>query len=59
VVDALNAAKTTILVQVYSFTSVSIAKALVAVKQRGVNIRLILDKNQRTERYSVETGSPL
>ncbi len=55
VVDALNAAKKTILVQAYSFTSVPIAKALVDAKHRGVDVRVILDKSQRTERYSGAT----
>jgi phosphatidylserine/phosphatidylglycerophosphate/cardiolipin synthase-like enzyme len=55
VVDALNAAKKTILVQAYSFTSVPIAKALVDAKHRGVDVRVILDKSQRTERYSGTT----
>jgi phosphatidylserine/phosphatidylglycerophosphate/cardiolipin synthase-like enzyme len=55
VVEALNAAKKTILVQAYSFTSVPIAKALVDAKHRGVDVRVILDKSQRTERYSGAT----
>lgn len=55
VVDALNAAKKTILVQAYSFTSVPIAKALVDAKHRGVDVWVILDKSQRTERYSGAT----
>jgi len=55
VVEALNAAKKTILVQAYSFTSVPIAKALVEAKNRGVDVRVILDKSQRTERYSGAT----
>jgi phosphatidylserine/phosphatidylglycerophosphate/cardiolipin synthase-like enzyme len=55
VVDALNAAKKTILVQAYSFTSVPIAKALADAKHRGVDVRVILDKSQRTERYSGAT----
>ena len=52
VVDALNSAKTTILVQAYSFTSAPIAQALVAAKRRGVEVLVILDKSQRRERYS-------
>ena len=52
VVDALNSAKTTILVQAYSFTSAPIAKALVNAKKRGVEVLVILDKSQRRERYS-------
>jgi len=52
VVDALNSAKTTILVQAYSFTSAPIARALVDARKRGVEVLVILDKSQRRERYS-------
>ena len=40
------------LVQAYSFTSAPIAKALVDAKRRGVDVRVILDKSQRGERYT-------
>jgi len=52
VVSALGDARKTVLVQAYSFTSAPIAKALVDAKSRGVDVRVILDKSQRTERYS-------
>ena len=52
VVKEIDAAKSTILVQAYSFTSVPIAKALVDAHKRGVKIQMILDKSQRTEKYS-------
>lgn len=52
VVGELDAAKATILVQAYSFTSVPIAEALVEAHKRGVKIEVILDKSQRTEKYS-------
>lgn len=52
VVHELNQAKSTVLVQAYSFTSLPIAKALVEAHRRGVDVRVILDKSQRTERYS-------
>ncbi len=52
VVKEITAAKATILVQAYSFTSVPIAKALVDANKRGVQIQVILDKSQRTEKYS-------
>ena len=51
-VKEINAAKTTILVQAYSFTSVPIAKALVDAHKRAVQIQVILDKSQRSEKYS-------
>jgi phosphatidylserine/phosphatidylglycerophosphate/cardiolipin synthase-like enzyme len=52
VVTELGNAKTTILVQAYSFTSTPIAKALVSAHNRGVKVEVILDKSQRTEKYS-------
>ena len=55
VVRELNAAKSTVLVQAYSFTSAHIAKALVDAHKRGVKVEVILDKGQRTEKYSSAT----
>ena len=52
VVKEINAAKTSILVQAYSFTSAPIAKAMVDAHKRGVHVEVILDKSQRTEKYS-------
>ena len=52
VVKEINAATKTILVQAYSFTSAPIAKALVDAHKRGVDVRVILDKSQRGEKYS-------
>ena len=55
VVSELSKAKKTVLVQAYSFTSAPIAKALVDAHKRGVKVLVILDKSQRTERYSSAT----
>jgi phosphatidylserine/phosphatidylglycerophosphate/cardiolipin synthase-like enzyme len=52
VVKALGGAKTSVLVQAYSFTSAPIAKALVDAARRGVKVEVVLDKSQRTEKYS-------
>jgi phosphatidylserine/phosphatidylglycerophosphate/cardiolipin synthase-like enzyme len=52
VVQQINRAQKTILVQAYSFTNKEIAGALVKAKKRGVKIEVILDKSQRTEQYS-------
>ena len=52
VVSELANAKQTVLVQAYSFTSAPIAKALVDAHKRGIKIQVILDKSQRTEKYS-------
>jgi phosphatidylserine/phosphatidylglycerophosphate/cardiolipin synthase-like enzyme len=61
--QALNNAKSTVLVQAYSFTSAPIAEALVKAHKRGVNVQVILDKSQRTQKYSsanflVNSGIP-
>jgi len=55
VVAALGQAKSTVFVQAYSFTSAPIAKALVDAHKRGVKVTVILDKSQRSERYSSAT----
>jgi len=52
IVAALEGAKESVCVQAYSFTSAPIAKALLAAKGRGVLVYVILDKSQRTEKYS-------
>ena len=51
-VRAIGGAKKEIHVQAYSFTSLPIAKALVEAKRRGVAVFAILDKSQRSEKYS-------
>jgi phosphatidylserine/phosphatidylglycerophosphate/cardiolipin synthase-like enzyme len=55
VVEALGAARTSVLVQAYSFTSAPIAEALVKAHRRGVQVQVILDKSQRSEKYSSAT----
>jgi phosphatidylserine/phosphatidylglycerophosphate/cardiolipin synthase-like enzyme len=55
IVSALDAAQTSILVQAYSFTSAPIAKGLVEAKKRGVDVQVILDKSQKTEKYTSAT----
>jgi phosphatidylserine/phosphatidylglycerophosphate/cardiolipin synthase-like enzyme len=52
IVRELGNAKKEILVQAYSFTSAPIAKALVGAHKRGVKITVVLDRSQRSERYS-------
>jgi len=52
VVRALDAAKQTVFVQAYSFTSKEIAEALLAAHKRGVVIHVILDKSDQGEHYS-------
>lgn len=55
IVKALQEAKESVFVQAYSFTSAPIAKALVDAHKRGVAIEVVLDKSQRTEKYSGAT----
>jgi phosphatidylserine/phosphatidylglycerophosphate/cardiolipin synthase-like enzyme len=55
IVREIDAAKSEVLVQAYSFTSVPIAQALLNAKKRGVRIEAVLDKSQRSERYSAAT----
>lgn len=52
VVSNINRATNAVLVQAYSFTSAPIAKALVDAHRRGINVEVILDKSQRTQKYS-------
>lgn len=52
VVAELGRAKKSIYVQAYSFTSTRIAKALTEAAKRGVHVEIILDKSQRSEKYS-------
>ncbi|WP_126448258.1 phospholipase D family protein [Sulfuricystis multivorans] len=55
VVKTIAGARKSILVQAYSFTSAPIAQALAQAKERGVDVRVILDKSQKSERYTVAT----
>jgi len=56
IIQSLHDAKRTVLVQAYSFTSAPIAKALLEAHNRGVQVQVILDKSQRTEKYSFAAG---
>ncbi len=53
IVQTLDNATSSILVQAYSFTSIPIAEALVRAHQRGVKVQVLLDKGQGTQRSSV------
>ena len=55
VVRELKAATTQILVLAYSFTSVSIAKALLEAHKRGGTILAVLYKSNETDTYSAAT----
>lgn len=55
IVGEISRAKKKIRVQSYSFTSAPIAKALAEAHNRGIDVRVILDKSQRSERYTSAT----
>jgi len=55
VVSAIDEARSNVLVQAYSFTSAPIAEALVSAKKRGVSVQVVLDRSQKSERYSSAT----
>ena len=52
IVKALRAAKMSVLVQAYSFTSPPIEDALAAAAKRGVKVQLILDRSNLTQKSS-------
>jgi phosphatidylserine/phosphatidylglycerophosphate/cardiolipin synthase-like enzyme len=52
IIQELDKAKTSILMQAYSFTSAPIAKSLLEAHKRGVKVEVILDKSNLTEKYS-------
>ena len=46
IVDGIRQARNQILVQAYSFTSRALANALIAAKRRGVDVRVLADREQ-------------
>lgn len=52
ILKEIGNARSTILVQAYSFTSRPIAKALFEARRRGVHVEVILDASRCTEKYS-------
>ena len=55
IVREIDRARSEILVQAYSFTSEPIAKALLKAHKRGIKVAVILDKSQKTQKYSSAT----
>lgn len=55
VVREIDRAHRSILVAAYSFTSKAIAQALVRAARRGVDVRVVMDKSQKSERYTSAT----
>jgi phosphatidylserine/phosphatidylglycerophosphate/cardiolipin synthase-like enzyme len=52
IVTAIESARSSIFIQVYSFTSSQIANALLRANKRGVHVEVILDKSARAAKYS-------
>ena len=52
IIEAIDSARREVLVQAYEFTSPPILRAFVAAHRRGVDVRVILDKVNATERSS-------
>ncbi len=55
IIKAIGQANKTIKVQAYSFTNADIAKSLHDAAKRGVEVRVVLDKSQETEKYTSAT----
>ncbi len=52
IIELIDSAKNFIDVAMFSFTSRELAKSLVRAHDRGVKVRVLLDKHQATERFS-------
>ncbi len=55
IANEIGRAKAEILVQAYSFTSAPIARALVQAQRRGIRVEVILDRSQKSQRYTSAT----
>ena len=55
IVAAIDAAKSTLLIQAYGFTDAAIIHAIGNAEKRGVGVRVILDKENRQPRYTGAT----
>lgn len=54
-VSTINNTRSSLLIQAYSFTSPPIAQAVVNALKRGVDVRVIVDKSQVSEKYTSAT----
>ena len=52
IINTIKNAEKSIFVAAYSFTSKPIANALIEAYQNGVDVKIVLDKSQRTAKYS-------
>lgn len=54
-IDAIRNTRQSLLIQAYSFTSPSIAEAVIQAHKRGVDVRVIVDQSQVGEKYTSAT----
>jgi phosphatidylserine/phosphatidylglycerophosphate/cardiolipin synthase-like enzyme len=52
IIKYINNAKISIAILGYSFTSSPITKALINAKKRGVNVQIILDRSQKSQKHA-------
>ena len=52
IISAIQEAQSSILIMAYSFTSFQIAKALMDAYERGIDVKILIDKSQLKERRS-------
>lgn len=52
IVKIINSAKSSIKIAAYSFSSKLITEALIKAHNRGVDVQIVLDKSQKTAKYS-------
>ena len=57
IVKEISNAKKSVYVLAYSYTSVPIARALLAAHNRGVRVVIIVDKGQQKEKYTMANSS--
>ena len=55
IIEQIDNAQSEILIQAYSFTSAPIAKALINAHKRGIKVEAILDKSNRSKKYTSAT----
>ncbi len=55
VIKVIQSAKTSIRVLAYSFTSAPIARAFIEAHKRGVDVQVVVDKSQKSEKYTSAT----
>jgi phosphatidylserine/phosphatidylglycerophosphate/cardiolipin synthase-like enzyme len=52
IVNEISAARLSLLIQAYSFTSAPIAKAVVDAQKKGIHVEVVLDRSNKTDKYS-------